>query len=113
MVGLDGAAPRSRKQLKESRGWVENCYMGMPTQLKYIAMICKCPALVVQIETRASKMRFDSAENLWFNNSEIVLTLMHRDGLCLVAPDGIIRRGIEAKLLKSPQGRSEDDFWMV
>ena len=82
-------------------------------QLKNIAKICKCPGLVVQLETRSSKMRFDSAENLWFNNSEIVLTLRRRDGLCLVAPDGSIRKGIEAKLLKSPQGRSEDDFWMV
>lgn len=113
LILVDGIETLSRQQLKESRGWVENCYMDMPTQLKYLAMICKCPALVVQLETRASKMRFDSAENLWLNNSEIALTLRRRDGLCLVAPDGSIRNGIEARLVKSPQGEAEDERWMV
>ena len=85
----------------------------MPTQLKYIAMICKCPALVVQIETRASGTRFDACENLWFSNALFALSLTRRDGLCLVDADGTVRRGIEARLLKSAQGGAGDERWMV
>lgn len=113
LILVDGIETLSRQQLKESKSWVKNCYMDMPKQLKYLGTICKCPVLVVQLETHSSKLLCDSAENLWFNNSEIALTLRRRDGLCLVAPDGSIRKGIEARLVKSPQGRSDDDRWMV
>jgi len=113
LILIDGIETQTREELNGTRGWVESCYFAEPNSLKFFACLCKCPVVVVQLETQSKKVFADSAEGLWLRNAELVLTLRHRGGLCLVAPDGTIRRGIEARLVKGPGGREEEDCWMV
>jgi hypothetical protein len=85
----------------------------VPALLKYIANICRCAVVVVQFETHSKKFKSDDAENVWIRNADFALSLRQREGLCLVEADGTVRRGLEARLVKSPQGEAEDERWMV
>jgi len=69
--------------------------------------------VVVQFETHSKKFKSDDAENVWIRNADFALSLRQREGLCLVEADGTVRRGLEARLVKSPQGEAEDERWMV
>lgn len=113
LILIDGVEMLSREQLAASKGCVESCYLEVPNNLKFYARICHCPAVVVQLETHSKIVPSNKPENLWLQNAEMALSLRHRGGLCLVGPDGTVRRGLEARVVKAPGGREEEDCWMV
>lgn len=113
LILIDGLETQSRVQLKEAKVWVQNSFFNAPNSFKFFASICKCPLVVVQLEKHTNRALAGSVERIWHQSAELVLSLRHRGGLCLVAQNGTIRRGIEARLVKGPGGREEEDCWMV
>jgi len=113
LILIDGVETLTQDELMQSKGWIESCFMNEPNSLQFFARICKCPVVMIQLETHSKRAHLESVENIWLRNAEIAISLRQRGGLSLVATDGTIRRGIEARLLKSPKGSSDEDCWMV
>jgi len=113
LILIDGVENLTQDELIQSKGWIESCYMNEPYSLQFFARICKCPVVMIQLETHSKRAHLENVENIWLRNAEISISLRQRGGLSLVATDGTVRRGIEARLLKGRRGNSDEDCWMV